>query len=61
MEFGGDVDTISACALGIASLSEEYKNDLPRFLYDELENNDYGKDYLIERAKQLHSIVLTFK
>ncbi|WP_155730624.1 hypothetical protein [Pseudoalteromonas luteoviolacea] len=55
------MDTISACALGIASLSEEYKNDLPRFLYDELENNDYGKDYLIERAKQLHSIVLTFK
>ncbi|MBQ4811184.1 ADP-ribosylglycohydrolase family protein [Pseudoalteromonas luteoviolacea] len=59
--FGGDVDTIAACALGIASLSEEYKNDLPRFLYDELENNDYGKDYLIERARQLHSALQASK
>ncbi|KZN28617.1 hypothetical protein N480_11030 [Pseudoalteromonas luteoviolacea S2607] len=59
--FGGDVDTIAACALGIASLSDEYKNDLPSFLYEELENNDYGKDYLIERSRQLHSAILASK
>ncbi|MCF2857093.1 ADP-ribosylglycohydrolase family protein [Pseudoalteromonas sp. SMS1] len=61
VEFGGDVDTIAACALGIASTSDAYQNDLPSFLYDELENNDYGKDYLVARAKQLHTTALTYK
>ncbi|AOT07765.1 ADP-ribosylglycohydrolase family protein [Pseudoalteromonas luteoviolacea] len=51
--FGGDVDTVAACALGIASLSDEYVNDLPAFLYDELENKQYGKDYLIKLSSDL--------
>ncbi|KZN56444.1 hypothetical protein N474_11905 [Pseudoalteromonas luteoviolacea CPMOR-2] len=59
--FGGDVDTIAACALGIASLSDEYSNDLPLFLYDDLENNKYGKDYLVKLDEKLFSAVPKLK
>ncbi|MDK2595517.1 ADP-ribosylglycohydrolase family protein [Pseudoalteromonas obscura] len=55
--FGGDVDTVAACALGIASLSEDYANDLPAFLFAELENKQYGRDYLIQLSSQLKRTV----
>ncbi len=51
--FTGDVDTVAAIALGIASFCSEIKNNLPKWLYDELENNTYGKDYLLEVDKKL--------
>ncbi|MDK1285854.1 ADP-ribosylglycohydrolase family protein [Pseudoalteromonas umbrosa] len=59
--FGGDVDTVAACALGIASLSEEYVNDLPAFLYEELENKQYGKDYLIKLSSDLQEAASKLK
>lgn len=59
--FGGDVDTVAACALGIASLSDDYVNDLPAFLYDELENEQYGKDYLIKLSSDLLEAVNKLK
>jgi ADP-ribosylglycohydrolase len=51
--FGGDVDTVAACALGTASLSNEYEQDLPSFLYQDLENGCYGKDYLLDVGERL--------
>jgi len=57
VEFGGDVDTVAACALGIASLSDDYNHDLPEFLFKELENNKYGYDYLVDVGSKLMSCV----
>lgn len=51
--FTGDVDTVATIALAAASLSEEYEQDIPNNLVDDLENEKYGRDYLIELDKRL--------
>lgn len=51
--FTGDVDTVAAIALAAGSCSEEITQDLPDHLIATLENNSYGKDYLINLDKQL--------
>ena len=53
--FTGDVDTVAAMALAAGSCSEEITQDLPDHLMATLENNSYGKDYLINLDKQLMS------
>lgn len=49
---GGDVDSVAAVALGLASL-KNMENDLPKALYDNLENGEFGRDYLIAMDKKL--------
>jgi ADP-ribosylglycohydrolase len=44
--FGGDVDTVGAIALGLASLTREYAADLPRSLHDGLEDGPFGRTWL---------------
>ncbi|USD22782.1 ADP-ribosylglycohydrolase family protein [Microbulbifer variabilis] len=51
--FSGDVDTVAAVGLGIASRSKEYCTGLPSFLIEELESGKYGKVYLEEIGRQL--------
>lgn len=51
VSFGGDTDSIAAVALGLASLSQSYYNDLPEFLYADLEagwpeKRTYGLSFL---------------
>jgi ADP-ribosylglycohydrolase len=46
VDFGGDVDTVAAIALGAASMSEDYARDLPQALVDGLENGPFGRDFL---------------
>jgi ADP-ribosyl-[dinitrogen reductase] hydrolase len=46
--YSGDVDTVATIALGAASCSKEFVQDLPSVLRDDLENNRYGRDYLIQ-------------
>ncbi|KKN37560.1 hypothetical protein LCGC14_0762450 [marine sediment metagenome] len=46
INFTGDTDTVATIALGAASCSSEYTNDLPQVLIDRLENGKYGRDYL---------------
>lgn len=53
VSFGGDTDSVAAIACGIASLSNEYTNDIPRHLIDGLENGIYGRQYLIELDREL--------
>ena len=53
IDFGGDVDTVAAIALGSASCSKEIEQDLPDKLINSLENSNFGKDYLIELDKRL--------
>lgn len=48
VDFGGDVDSVASIALGLASLTSEYEKDLPAFLWDELENGLYGKNFLYQ-------------
>ena len=45
IEWGGDTDTIIAVAWGIASA--RMHEPLPRFLDANLENGEYGRDYLV--------------
>jgi ADP-ribosylglycohydrolase len=51
VNIGGDVDTVAAVALGAAWRCPDLPNDLPRSLWDGLENGMYGRDHL--RALEL--------
>ncbi len=53
--FTGDVDTVATIALGAASCSEEYAQDLPAVLVNGLENGAYGRHYLIQLDEALLS------
>jgi ADP-ribosylglycohydrolase len=46
VEFGGDVDSVAAIALGLASLSIDYASDLPPALEAGLEDGPYGRTWL---------------
>jgi ADP-ribosylglycohydrolase len=46
VEFGGDVDSVAAIALGLASLSQEYARDIPATLTAQLEQGDFGSGFL---------------
>jgi len=53
IKLGGDTDSVATIACGIAFFCDEYINDFPDFLERDLENNDYGKDYLMELNTKL--------
>lgn len=55
--FSGDVDTVAAIALGAASCSAEISQNLPLHLIETLENDSYGRDYLIDLDSKLMSNV----
>jgi ADP-ribosylglycohydrolase len=46
VNFGGDVDSVAAIAMGLASLSREYVADIPHVLANGLEDGAYGRNYL---------------
>jgi len=46
VNFGGDVDSVAAIAMGLASLSREYVADIPHVLVDKLEDGAYGRSFL---------------
>ncbi|WP_196888315.1 ADP-ribosylglycohydrolase family protein [Aureivirga sp. CE67] len=52
--FGGDVDTVASLSLALSSLDNSIENDLPHFLYDNLENGDFGRDYINELDLKLN-------
>jgi ADP-ribosyl-[dinitrogen reductase] hydrolase len=56
VDFGGDVDTVAAVAMALASLTD-LENDLSSTLYDGLENGPYGRDYLAEVDSKLLSLM----
>lgn len=55
----GNVDTVAAIALAAASCSEEYYQDLPQHLIDNLENSEseYGRDYIMSLDRKLINLV----
>lgn len=46
VNFGGDVDSVAAIAMGLASLSPEYTLDTPKALREGLEAGPYGSSFL---------------
>jgi ADP-ribosylglycohydrolase len=48
IDFGGDTDTVAALSMAILSVKTNHINNLPQFLFDELENGEFGRDYLME-------------
>ena len=50
---GGDTDSIAALTVGLLSLRSHVENNLPENLINNLENEKYGKDILIELDKRL--------
>lgn len=52
--YTGDVDTVATIALGAASCSAEYEQDLPAQIYDSLENGPFGRDYLAALERRLY-------
>lgn len=56
IQFTGDVDTVAAIALAAGSCSPEIAQDLPAHLFDELENGQYGRDYIRLLDRQLMAL-----
>lgn len=54
VSFTGDTDTVAAIAMGIVNRSSQFENDLPSMLYQQLENDIYGYDYLLDLDKKLN-------
>lgn len=48
VNFGGDVDSVAAIAMGLASLTEEYTPDVPSQLRLGLESGKYGSNFLAQ-------------
>ena len=57
--FTGDVDTVAAVALSAGSWCQELTPDLPAHLIAQLENGDFGADYLVRLDKALTAKFLT--
>ena len=53
VNFGGDVDTVASLTLAIGSQIKNVEKDLPTFLFEELENEDFGRDYLMRIDEEL--------
>jgi ADP-ribosyl-[dinitrogen reductase] hydrolase len=57
VDFTGDVDTVAAVALGAASCSSEYAQDLPEPLVAGLENGPWGAGYLRDTDARLMGLI----
>ena len=53
---GGDTDSLAALAMAIGSSSKEVKNNLPNHLYDTLENNGRGLDYITQLENVINNV-----
>jgi len=51
--FTGDVDTVAAIAMPAASCCGEIAQDLPKRLFEKLENRAFGRDYIRELDQRL--------
>ncbi len=57
--FTGDVDTVATIALASASVSDEYEQDLPEVLYEQLEDGPFGRTYLQQLDQRLLALKAT--
>lgn len=52
VEFGGDVDTVCAIAMAAAACAADIDQTIPQSLFDDLENDAFGRDYLLALDQQ---------
>jgi len=57
VKLGGDTDSVACIACGIAYFSDEFSRDFPDFLNQEIENGEYGKDFIIQLNDKLFSCI----
>jgi len=53
IDFGGDVDTVASLTLAIGKMNQEIEHNLPQWLYDDIEQGEYGIDYIRKLDEQL--------
>ena len=53
VKLGGDTDSVASIACGLATFSDEFVNDLAPFFYNDLENKEFGHDYLVDLDKKI--------
>lgn len=53
IDYGGDTDTVAALCMAILSHKQNCDKILPSFLYEELENDKFGKDFLTKLDLEL--------
>jgi len=58
VDTGNDTDTVASLAVALLSICSDTKQDLPNWLYLELENETYGRDYLDTLDKKLKEFVV---
>lgn len=56
VSLGGDVDTAAAIAMAAASCSKEMVQDLPQHLHKNLENGNFGRDYIVNLDRCLMAL-----
>ena len=56
--FTGDVDTVATIALAGGSVCQEIEQDLPNWCSFEMENGQYGYDYIVGLDKELTKILI---
>jgi len=54
--YGGDTDTVAALCMALLSLKKQAVNDLPAWLYEQLENGPFGRDFLLTLDQKLLKI-----
>lgn len=57
VNFGGDVDTVASLSLAIGKMSQETEDDLPEWLFKELENDKFGHDFIRKLDVELLKII----
>jgi ADP-ribosylglycohydrolase len=58
VNLSGDTDSVASIAVGLATCFDEYKKDIPANLFDTLDENDYGVDFLTNLDSRLKSCFL---
>lgn len=58
VQLGGDTDSTASIACGVASFSAEYPKDWPAFLYEEVEQGEYGRAYIEKLDEQVLQLFL---
>jgi len=52
IRLGGDVDSVASISLGISLINDNIER-LPSYLYNDLTNHEYGRDYVLSLGKKL--------
>lgn len=55
VDLGGDTDSVASIAMGLASCSLSFNPRFPDFLFFDLENGQFGKDYIMNLDRKIYN------